>query len=141
MFRYRNDRCLYFFGVKDDQAFILLLNHGTAYRKSTVISLAQKLCPYKTGEYLTAVVEVNGKHIRAGLPNGVVLEADDATFTQGRIGLLADVPTRYAEVTVTMSAENQRRVAQQIAARNQTEERLQAANPRMVVWKQIGIGG
>ena len=106
VFRYRNDRCLYFFGVKDDQASILSLNHGTGYRKSTVNILAQKPYPCKAGEYLTAVVEVNGSHIRAGLPNGLTLEADDATFSQGRIGLLADVPTRYAQVTVTMSPES-----------------------------------
>lgn len=136
-FRYRNDRCLYFFGVKDDQAVILLLNHGTAYRKSMVNVLAQEPYAYKTGAYLTAVVALNGKHIRATLPNGLTLEAEDATFLQGRIGLMADVPTRYAEVIVTMTPEAKQRVQQQIAARQQEEERLQASNPKMVVWKKI----
>lgn len=141
IFRYRNDRCLYFFGVKGDSAQILLLNHGTGYRQSTVKTLAQKPCAWKTGEYLTATVDVTGTQIRAALSNGVVLEADDATFAQGRIGLLADGPTRFSEVAVSMSPDHRRMAEKLIAARRQTEEGLQAGNPRMVVWKKIATDG
>ncbi|MDO8543193.1 MAG: hypothetical protein Q7S40_22385 [Opitutaceae bacterium] len=141
VFRYRNDRCLYFFGVKGPQAELLLLNHGTGYRQSTVKTLAQKPCLWKPGEELTAEVEVRGAHIRARLSNRVVLEANDATFLQGRIGLLADVPTQYKEVIVTMAPESRRRTEQAILGRTQTEERLQAANPGMVVWKKISTEG
>jgi hypothetical protein len=141
MFRYRNDRCLYFFGVKGDTAQILLLNHGTGYRQSTVKTLAEKPCVWKAGDTLTATVELKGSHIRAALSNGVVLEADDSTFLQGRIGLLADVPTRYLDVKVAMAPEARRRAEQAIAEREQTEARLQAANPRMVVWKKIATEG
>lgn len=141
VFRYRNDRCLYFFGVNGPHAEIVLLNHGTGYRKSTVKTLAQKPTTWKPGEELIAEVDVRGPQIRARLSTGVVLEASDATFLQGRIGLLADVPTRFTEVTVAMTSESRRRAEQAIGARNQTEERLQAANPRMVVWKKLATEG
>ncbi len=141
VFRYRNDRCLYFFGVKEDKACLLLLNHGTGYRKSTVKILAEKPYAYAPGAQLTAVVKVKGNHIRGELPNGLVLEADDSTFTHGRIGLLADVPTRFSQVTVTMSPESKALAEKQIAGRQQEEARLQAANPRMVPWKKISTTG
>ena len=41
IFRYRNDRCLYFFGVNGAEAQLLLLHHGTGYRQSTVMILAR----------------------------------------------------------------------------------------------------
>jgi rhamnogalacturonan endolyase len=141
VFRYRNDRCLYFFGVKEDKACLFLLDHGTGYRKSTLKILAEKPYAYKSGALLTAVVEVKGNHIRGELPNGLVLEADDSTFTHGRIGLLADVPTRYTQVTVTMSPESKALAEKQIAQRQQEEERLQATNPRMIPWKKISTSG
>jgi rhamnogalacturonan endolyase len=141
IFRYRNDRCLYFFGVKQDTATLFLLNHGTAFRKSTLKVLAEKPYPYQPGVRLTAVVEVKGDHIRGELPNGLVLEANDSTFTHGRIGLLADVPTRFTRVKVTMSPESKALAEKEIAQRQQEEARLQAANPRMVLWKKFSTTG
>ena len=141
IFRYRNDRCLYFFGVKEDKACLFLLNHGTGFRKSTLKVLAEKPYTYKAGAQLTAVVEVKGDHIRGELPNGLVLEANDSTFPRGRIGLLADVPTRFTRVTVAMPAESKALVEKEITQRQQEEARLQAANPKMVVWKKFSTTG
>lgn len=141
VFRYRNDRCLYFFGVNGGRAQLLLLNHGTAYRKSVVQVLAEQPCAWEPGRELTADVEVTGERIRARLSNGVALEARDGTFSQGRIGLLADVPTRFHEVTVRMAPEVRRRTEAAIAHRAAEEERLQAANPRMVVWRKFATTG
>ncbi|MCB1122884.1 MAG: hypothetical protein KJT03_15120, partial [Verrucomicrobiae bacterium] len=141
VFRYRNDRCLYFFGVRKNTAVILLLNEGTGYRKSKIITLAEQTYHYKAGQYLTGVVSLEGPHIKATLPNGLTLEADDATFTQGRIGLLADVPTRFKEISVEMEANALSEAKARIAAREATEQRLQEANPRMVVWKRLHTEG
>jgi len=141
VFRYRNDRCFYFFGLKEDKACLFLLNHGTGFRKSVLKMLAEKPFAYALNAELKAVVTVKGNHIRGELPNGLMLEADDRTFPQGRIGLLADVPTRFKQVTVAMSPESKALVQQQITRRQQEEARLQAANPPMVVWKKIATGG
>jgi hypothetical protein len=84
---------------------------------------------------------LNGPKIRAALSNGVELNATDATFLQGRIGLLADVPTRFLDVRVTMAPEARSRADAAIRARDETEARLQAANPPMVVWKKFSTEG
>ena len=62
VFRYRNDRCLYFFGVKEDKACLFLLNHGTGFRKSMLKILAEKPYAYAPNAELTAVVTVKGNH-------------------------------------------------------------------------------
>jgi len=141
VFRYRNDRCLYFFGVREQKASIFVLDHGTGFRKSKMKILAEKPFPYSAGSLLKAVVAVHGTHIEAELPGGVVLEATDNTFAHGRIGLMADVPTRYMRVDVKMSKENKSILEERIEARGQEESRLQAANPRMIPWKKISTVG
>lgn len=141
VFRYRNDRCLYFFGVKGDAAHLLLFNHGTAYQKSFVKELARQPLSWRPGETLEAAIDVRGSRLRASFAGGPALEAEDATFSKGRIGLLADVPTRYLDVRVTMTPDDRRAVDAAIVAREREEERLQAANPPMVLWKKLSLAG
>jgi len=63
--------------LENDEAFLLLLNHGTGYRQSTVKTLARTPCAWQPGQELTAEVEVVGPRIRAKLSNGVTLAAED----------------------------------------------------------------
>jgi len=79
VFRYRNDRCYYFFGVDGPKAILKMVRHATAYHKPYEKILAEKDCSWLAGRYLEATVEVKGSHIRAELNNGTVLEADDST--------------------------------------------------------------
>jgi len=141
MVRYHNNRCLYFFGVKEDKACLMLLNNGSGFRKSTVTILAEKPYAYQPGAELTATVKMTGSHFRCELPGGLVLEANDSTFPEGRIGLMADVPTRFTKVVVTMTPDEKARIEKRISEREQEETKLQAANPKMVVWKKLSTSG
>ena len=142
IFRYRNDRCLYFFGVKQDKATLFLLNHGTGFPQVHAEGPGRKALHLSTRRRRSRPSSRSkANHIRGELPNGLVLEADDSTFTHGRIGLLADVPTRFTRVTVTMSPESKALAEKEIAQRQQEEARLQAANPRMVLWKKFSTTG
>ena len=96
VFRYRNDRCLYFFGVKEDKACLFLLNHGTGFRQVSAQDPGGEAVRLHTRRGTDGGRRRQRRIISgASLPNGLVLEADDSTFPQGRIGLLADVPTRF----------------------------------------------
>jgi hypothetical protein len=137
VFRYRNDRCYYFFGVDGPKAILKKVRHETAFHKPDETILAQKDWSGKPGQFLTAEVSVQANRIRAQLDDGTVLEATDSTYPSGRIGLMADAPTRYSHVKVTCSAAEKQRVE---AARRTLEREsaaLQAANPRPVLWKKI----
>lgn len=136
-FRYCNDRCYYFFGVKGPKVILKVVKHATAYHKPYEKILAEHECEWKAGEFLTATIRVEGSGIRARLDNGVVLEAEDSTFTEGKVALTADVPAKFSSVKVTTSAKEKKRVEKSIAEKEKEEARLQSANPKLVVWKKF----
>ena len=141
VFRYRNDRCYYFFGVEGPKAVLRLVRHETAFREPYEKTLAESAWGWEPGRYLVARVQVEGDRIRAALDDGPVLEARDATFARGGIALSADVPTRYAEVRVTAQAATKREVERAVEERERELRDLQAANPKPVVWRKIGTEG
>jgi rhamnogalacturonan endolyase len=65
LFRYRNDRCYYFFGVKGSSAIIKSVKDAKAYHQPDEIILAEKPFEWEPGKYLTAVVSLEGDYIRA----------------------------------------------------------------------------
>jgi hypothetical protein len=141
VFRYRNDRCYYFFGVRGQKAVLKTVRHETAYHKPYEVVLAEKACTWTPGKYLTAQVDVNDNRLRAQLSNGIVLEAEDKTFGQGKIGLMSDVPTRYKNVAVMTTPEEKERFTKRVAARARELADLQAVNPRPVLWKKAATEG
>jgi len=138
-FRYRNDRCYYFFGVKGPKAILKVVNHGVAFRKADEKILAEREFAWKTGEFLTATIRVEGNRIRAQFGDGVVLEAEDSTFAEGKIALTADVPAKFSSVMVTASAEEKNRIEKRVAAKEKEEAKLQAANPKPAVYRKFAI--
>jgi rhamnogalacturonan endolyase len=90
---------------------------------------------------LVARISVRGTHIRASLDGGPVLEIEDGTYEQGKIGLMADVPTNYHHVRVITTAQERQRIDGQIEERLQEAKALQAANPKPVHWKTINTEG
>ncbi len=137
-FRYRNDRCYYFFGVEGSTASLRFVQHEKAFRQPFEKILAEAPCNWTPGQFLDAVVVVKGNHIEASFNNRqLVLTATDDNYIAGKIGLVADVPTLYQHVRVTTSAEQAARTATMIAEREQTESQLQARNPKPVLWKRI----
>ena len=141
VFRYRNDRCYYFFGVKGRTAVLKTVRHATALHKPYERILAEDDYAWEPGKFVTATVRVRGSRIQAELSGGPLLEAVDETFPDGKIGLICDVPTRYSDVRVTTSPGEKRRAEAAVARRAAEESRLQAANPRPVVWKKAYTGG
>jgi len=140
-FRYRNDRCYYFFGVNGPKAVLKMVRHRTGFRQPYEKVLAEGRCSWKPGEYLTATVRVEGNAIRARLGDGTVLEATDSAFPKGKVGLTCDVPTRFAQVKVTAKPAVKKRIEAEIGRREQESLALQAANPKPIVWKKVSTEG
>jgi len=140
IFRYRNDRCYYFFGVDGPKAVLKMVRHETSLHKPYQKVLAETDCSWTPGVYLSAQIDVNDNHIQARLGNEV-LKADDSTYTHGKVGLMSDVPTRYKNIKVTTTAEEKELLGKRIADRQEHANRLSAANPRPVLWKKIDTEG
>jgi len=141
VFRYRNDRCYYFFGVIGRRAVLKMVRHGTGFRQPYEKILAECNCAWKPGEYLTARVTVRADSLRAAIRGLCTLKAEDSTFSQGGIGLTSDVPTRFSRVTVTTAPRVKRSIEAAVRTRERELRRLQDANPKPVVWKKISTEG
>ncbi len=141
LFRYRNDRCYYFFGLDGNQAILKMVKDATGYRKPLENILARKEFNWTPGQYLKAVVTVRGSHITAELPDGLLLEANDQTYSHGKIALMADTPTRYRTVKITTSAQEYHQIESKKTENEQLLAGLQKNNPKPVLWKKIHTEG
>lgn len=139
-FRYQNDRCYYFFGVQGDEVLLKRVKDEVRFHVPDEQILARAKHNTAPNQTLTARVGVTGENIRAEL-NGVVLEARDAAYSAGKVALLSDGPARFLQVRVTTSAAAARDYEARKALREEELARLQAANPKPVVWKKISTEG
>ncbi|MCX7723552.1 MAG: hypothetical protein N2379_10935, partial [Verrucomicrobiae bacterium] len=141
VFRYRNDRCYYFFGVEGTNAVLARVRHERAFREADEVVLARAHFLWEPGQTLRARIQLRGNRITAELAGKLTLEAEDATFAEGKIGLLADVPTRFHSVRVTAPAAEVARLNRLKAQRERELDELRAANPKMTLWKRIRTDG
>lgn len=141
VFRYRNDRCYYFFGVEDEQAVLKLVQHATAFRQPQEKQLASQPIELTPGMRRKLVITVNGPQIHAQMTPGVDLKATDATYQRGRIGLLSDFPAVFHAATVTTDSSTATRIAAAVAKREAEAAELQSQQPRPVLWKKIKTAG
>jgi rhamnogalacturonan endolyase len=139
--RYQNDRCYYFFGVAGDKAVLKMVRHAVAFHKPNEKILAEAPFDYKPGEFLLADVSVKGDHIRAALSGRVTLEATDSTYSKGKIAFTSNVPAKFSAVKVTATKDNKEKYKAQRDEFIAMESKLQAANPKPVLWKKIETEG
>jgi len=140
-FRYRNDRCFYFFGIRDSSAYISIFNHGISFDKLNEKVLASGPFAFRPGQDLTATVTVKGNSITAGLNGDIILKVNDDTFHSGKIGLVSNAKAEYRFVEVLSSKEEISDLESKRAFYELESQRLQDSNPEMVVWKKIKTSG
>ncbi len=140
IFRYRNDRCYYFFGVAGQRTVMKYVKDGDAFRKPHEEILAEAPFAWKPGERLLARVEVAGNRLHASLGD-VSLDATHEAFQEGRVALMADAPTRFHEVTVSMSTDAKSAFDKAAQEREDELRELRAKNPKPVLWKRAHTDG
>lgn len=141
VFRYRNDRQYYFFGMVKSGISLLSVNHESAFHTPVETALGNKKFDWQSGRRYLLSVEVSGSHIKAYIDSNPVFEVSDATFLNGQIALMADNPASFQAVTVKSSESEIERIARENLEFQQTEKRLQDANPGLVLWKKIKTEG
>lgn len=140
-FRYRNDRCYYFVGVDGPRAVLKLVRHESAFRTPFEKVLAEKPFDWRPGQRLSVSIGAEGEKLLVQFGSQLTLDANDDTFTAGKVALISDVPTRFHRVEISMGSTAKERVDEAIAARQREEAELEAALPRMVVWKKLSTDG
>ncbi|HEX2860601.1 MAG TPA: hypothetical protein VHN79_03135, partial [Lacunisphaera sp.] len=137
VFLYQTDRAHYFAGVDCGRVVLKRVNGGKSFRVLDETVLAEAPFAWKPGDRLAVRITTDKGSLRVAFAGGPTLEAADATFLEGRVGLSADVPARFHALTVTSprAAADAFRAAR--AASDAAEARLQAANPKPKLWKKI----
>jgi hypothetical protein len=141
VFRYKNDRCFYFFGIKDSVVFISVFNHGLNSRSLNEKILAQQYFVHKPNEELLATVTVKDNLIEAELNNKITLQANDDTYKVGKIGLVSNSRAKYKYVEVLTSKKERSYIENRKTVFKAKALELQDSNPNMVVWKKIKTPG
>ena len=141
VFRYRNSRCYYFFGLDGSRAVLKVVRHATGYHQPYEKVLDERVCAWSPGEAYTARVTVQGARIRAEIDGLVALKAEDDTYPNGKVGLMADAPTEYNHVAVTATDAEKQRFNLLRSKQERALDDLRAANPRPVLWKKIKTKG
>jgi rhamnogalacturonan endolyase len=144
-FRSHNDRNYYYVAVEKNRAVLGWISEGIAYRKLREEILAEAPFAYHGGDTLQLTVAASGKRLRASISGergaSCTLEADDDRFAAGKIALLADAPAYFERIRVSMPAEAHRRFLAKKQSQDAELARLQAANPKPVLWKKIKTYG
>ncbi|MBC7884259.1 MAG: hypothetical protein H7X99_02210 [Saprospiraceae bacterium] len=140
VFRYRNDRCYYFAGVLGDSLILKMVKHETAFHKPYEEILGRAYLKWDENELLTIRVDVRGSQISCNV-KGVKITAEDSTYTNGKLGLMADVPTKYHLVEVKTSPGEFERI--KISREKYARElnKIRASVPDMKLWKKINTPG
>jgi len=135
VFRYRNNRCYCFFGFRGDRLVLTRVHHHEER------ILREQACAWETGRGYALRVTVQGRRLRGEVPGVGALEAEDDAYPAGRVGLLADGPTRFHQIRVTTTPAEKQRLAEELAGRQRELDGLRAAYPRPVLWKKVRTGG
>ena len=136
VFRYRNDRCYYFAGVRGDSLILKMVKHATAFHKPYEEVLGSSYLEWNPNEPLNMSIEVIDSQISCSI-NGVTLVAEDKTYPDGKIGLMADVPTKYHQIEVKTSTRELERINISREEQALELEKVRAAVPEMKPWKKI----
>jgi hypothetical protein len=145
-FRYVTNRNNYRLQVIKNQAQILLVNDGKAFRVPDEKILAETPFPCKAGEYIAVTLKVAGDTFTATLENTatgatVTLNAADTTYRSGKIALVSDAPATYTDVKVLMTAPAKTAWLAAKKTAEAAELALQSQTPKPVLWKKITTAG
>lgn len=87
--------------------------------------------------YHTLRLEAAGETLRAWLDGKALFEVEDAALAEGRIGLLATGPARFAGVEAEMQDDEVARLESQARAESEELAELRARYPQPRLWRQI----
>lgn len=140
VFRYRNDRNYYFAGVKGDSLLLKMVKGATGFHRPYEKILGSSFLEWDEGEVLTLRVRADGRQLSCTIKNASI-GVEDSTYTNGNVGLMADVPTKFHQIEVkTSSAELERLKKSREDYANELRK-MRDSIPAMKVWKKIDTKG
>jgi rhamnogalacturonan endolyase len=145
-FRYRTSRHYYLFALRGGDEAVLLVRNPVEkeFRNADWRLLAAARFPYGVKRYYRLRVENEGPRIRALIDGKPILGASDSELLKGEVGIMANIPARFQDFSVTASEAVQRTIRERIRKREQELSELRTVNPQPRLWKTFstrGFGG
>ncbi len=136
VFRYETSRTRYRFGFDAGQTLKLIKdNHETPD------TLAETPFEYSLERIYELEVKVEGDHILGYVDGELKIDAHDASYPKGKVGIAALVPAVFDKLQVT-SEESAYTTCVQTREREQRElDELQEQYPKPELWRQIDTKG
>ena len=142
IFRYRDGRHYYLFGLdKDDKVTLRYRDGEKGFRKDGWTEIGQYVFKTDPTRIYIMSVEASGSKIKCYIDGRLVIEATDNRYSAGKIGLLANAPVSFHEVKVTTSPEAKQAFLDEKASLAKELVALRANNPKPKLWKQISTKG
>ena len=143
IFRYQNSRQYYYFGMeKGNKIVVYRVNHeGAGYHEPIEDVLASQDYNWEANRSYTLAVNVTGDRFLLSLDGVQLFDVKDDFYKKGKIGFFSDIPTYFTRVKALTSAAEIKRIAAEAKAEADEEAALQAANPKLALWKKIDIKG
>ncbi len=142
LFRYRDGRHYYLFGLDKDERVTLRYRDGEkGFRQDGWHELATASFSTDPMKSYGFRVEVSGNHIRCLIDDELIFDVRDDRYSGGKIGLLATTPIAFHKVSVSATRENKTEYLKEKAALEEELESLRNSNPKTVLWKKIDTKG
>ena len=142
-FRYRSNLQYYLLGLSGGDTVRIDVQHLIAdkFRVPGWETVATAPFKYSSDEYYLLKVENVGPRIRAFVNGTQVLEVDNAEYPAGKIGLSANIPARFEDVTVQASPVAKQEILNRIGSRKAALARLREDNPQPRLWRKFSVDG
>ena len=135
--RYQDSRNHYAFGFDGSGQRLQL----TLRTHEGLTVLAEAPFPYDCDTAYRLTFDVSGETLVGSVDGVERCRAENATFTRGRVGLCATVPTRYGDLLVTASPASAAAFVQRRDRRERELRELREQNPKPVLWKSLPTTG
>ncbi|MGO9642425.1 MAG: hypothetical protein ACLP1Y_14110 [Candidatus Acidiferrales bacterium] len=142
-FRYHTNREYYLFALAGGASAQILLQHPIAekLREADWETLSSAPFPYNVERYYKLRVEAQGSQIRAFIDGNKILEISNAKLPMGKVGICADIPARFKEFRVEVTASGREATEARIGKRDHDLVALRDSNPQPRLWKKLDTPG
>jgi hypothetical protein len=142
IFRYRDGRHYYLFGLDKDNKVTLRYRDGEkGFRKDGWHELATANFSADPMKSYKLRVETAGTKIRCLIDGREIFNVTDSRYLGGKVGLLATSPVVFHDVRVSTSKKAKDEYLAEKAILEAELKKVRAENPAPVVWKKISTKG
>ncbi|MBN2697290.1 MAG: hypothetical protein JXR52_00580 [Bacteroidales bacterium] len=139
VFRFRDERNFYFYGMEGNTIMLKQIHQATAPRRPLEKILAVAPFNWEPGRKYRGNVSVRRDKIFAMVNDSVPLHARDTAYSNGRIGFLSDLPARFYSLETKILSSEQRQLNRRKIQRERVIRQNLESNPEMVIWKKLEI--